>query len=541
MTQHHHAAVEIQSPDRTNSTLHGPRILLARLTWLVLVALSLGLFVSGILVQFSPQFKFGALAPGDPRFLGPQEILDLARFGLTLHTYQLLYNIMDLAFLLAYSAVAFLLVRRKSSDGMAIAVSAALVMYGASLTYSFQTLLQFAAVPSLFPKSLNALSTVSVPILAYLFPDGRFVPRWTRWLAGLWGLWALASLFLPLVDPASWPSGFEYLLFLVGLATAIYAQLYRYQRVSTPEQRQQTKWSVFGLGVAILGYAILPILSLVYPALLQPGPTRILYGLCFTLAVYLSQLAVPVSIGISILRYRLWDIDLVINRSLVYLIVTGIVVLLFEESSHLLQAFFQNVVRSDSPLSEFLPAVVVGLSLHPLSERTQEVVNRRFYRDKVDAQEAFEHFEREVRRIINLSDLLHLLLTRVSDLLHLSYCAVYLRNPDGQFQLAEANQLPPGEKVELPQDGSTLKQLESGCAISRPHEKIFPLLVPLTLPPVASSLQSDAPSLVAILALGPRYSGQGFSSEDQALLLEFADQVGTAIYVARLVSARPPT
>ncbi len=520
-----------------DTALHGARSVAARMLWAALVLLSFGLFASGILAQFMPQFSFGALVAGDPRHLGAEETQALVRLGLSLNAYRFLYVAIDLLFLIAYCAVPFIITWRKSNDWMALAVSAALVMYGATLTYSFQTLLEFLAVPSVLPRSLNILSTASVPILAYLFPDGRFIPRWTVWLAGFWGVWALVAVFFPALDPTYWPFMSGYLLFLFGLGTAIYAQVYRYRRVSTLEQRQQTKWVIFGFGMATLGYAILPILAIIFPSLTEPGAVRVFYGIGFTLSVYLFQLAVPISMGLSILRYRLWDIDLVINRSIVYLIVTGILLVVFNFTSHFLQKFFQSAIGSDSYLAQALPALFLAMTIRPLRDRTQSFVDHRFYREKVDIQTALLEFSHEMRRIVDLSVLLATLIDRVSDLLHVTRSAVYLRDSDGTFRLTQSRHLVAEAEAGL-RDLQVLERLENGLAVLRTDDGTFPLLIPLTLPPLMNRREPHASPLVAVLALGPRLSGQGYSREDQTLLLGLADQVGTAIYMTRMANER---
>ena len=510
-----------------------------RAAWVAQVALAAFLVVSGVSAQLADTFDFGSLGQGDPRYLGAQEAAALAQLGLSVDTYRSVYVAADIFLVVAYSVIPISLFLRKSKDWdwMAVAVSAALLIYGATLTLSFQTLLTTPSALVFPARFLNTLSTVSVPILAYLFPDGRFIPRWTRWLAAFWAVWALTSLFVPLVDPYNWPPLFLYLLDVIGLATALYAQVYRYRRVSTPEQRQQTKWVVYGFAVATGGYALLPLLSLLIPALMEAGRNRLLFGMAFLISSDLFQLAVPVAFSFAIMRYRLWDVDFLINRTAVYLIVTGATILVFEAVSTVFGRLFESVVGSDSPINLVAPGLVAAVTIQPIHHHTQEFIDRAFYREKVEAREAFLYFTHEVRQITTLPDALHLLVERVTKTLHLKWGAVYMRDKDGRFQLVDACNLAENDTnyiAEALLGRGAIERLEDGRVVSQPDSTIFSLLVPLTLPAMAKLKLPDAFGLAGILALGPRLSGQGYSKEDEALLLALADQVGTAIYMTRL-------
>src|SRR5262249_43547880 len=158
-------------------------------------------------------------------------------------------------------------------------------------------------------------------IVFYLFPDGRFVPRWTRWLA----LASLVTITLVALEPGGFMTPLFpvwFLGLLATLATSVAAQVYRYRRVSSPLQRQQTKWVVAGFAalliVSLIGFG--PVF--IFPSLspFQHGPLAPLYMIFILIpfSFVLPLCLLPVTIAFSMLRYRLWDLDLVINRSLVY-------------------------------------------------------------------------------------------------------------------------------------------------------------------------------------------------------------------------------
>ena len=148
-------------------------------------------------------------------------------------------------------------------------------------------------------------------ILVALFPNGRFAPRWMGWLLlGICLIDLPANLFPTM--PFSGP--IEAVFALSGFPLVAASMIYRYRRVSTPVERQQTKWVVFGVTLVFFTFMLWLIPQIVlFSSLSQPGS---LYDLIGHPLFLISTLAIPICIGIAILRYRLWDIDVLINKAL---------------------------------------------------------------------------------------------------------------------------------------------------------------------------------------------------------------------------------
>src|SRR5262249_41723716 len=203
------------------------------------------------------------------------------------------------------------------------------------------------------------------------FPSGRFVPRWTRWilvvvLAGL-----LLHMFFPTV---SLPSLLVWYLVLGEGAILVVTQLYRYRRVSGPLERQQTKWVVLGATVPAVFWIGGTALSLLFPALVNPtSPPGVLYLLALNTLGTGLVLLIPLSIGVAILRYRLWDIDTLINKALVYGPLTGLLGAVYAGLIIGLQALVSGLTGQTgaSPLIIVASTLTIAALVRPVRRRLQ--------------------------------------------------------------------------------------------------------------------------------------------------------------------------
>lgn len=256
----------------------------------------------------------------------------------------------------------------------------------------------------------------------YLFPDGRFVPRWTPALAAILGAWALIWITVPALDPFKWQGLARVLVMMGWYGTGGFAQVYRYVRVSRPVERQQTKWFVYGLTVGMLVMFVVIIADTIIPALSRPGLPGFLYGLLSTPVAYFFWTIVPLSLAIAVFRYRLDDIDVLINRTLVYGGLTGALALVYFAGVVLLQGAFraltsQALTGQESQLAIVASTLAIAGLIQPLRRRLQATIDRRFYRVKVDFRQTFLEFSREVRTLIDLPELLRVLVERTTGLL----------------------------------------------------------------------------------------------------------------------------
>jgi fumarate reductase subunit D len=276
------------------------------------------------------------------------------------------------------------------------------------------------------------LGLASLLLLLLVFPDGRFVPRWTRWVAALALVQLSADIFFPdslFVDP---PQALNVSAFLCLWAICLFAQVYRYRRVSGPIQRQQTKWLVFGVTalVVLLAGFLLPYAF--FPPLDRPGVLSLTYDLVGRAVVgSLAFLLIPMSIGVAILRYRLYDIDVVINRTLVYSLLTVALILVYVGSVVSLQRIFVALTGNDSQLSIVASTLAIAALFGPLRRRIQAFIDRRFYRKKYDARKTLEAFNARLRNETNLDALVRDLVAAVGETMQPEHVSVWLRPSPG--------------------------------------------------------------------------------------------------------------
>ena len=277
---------------------------------------------------------------------------------------------------------------------------------------------------------MSAIGQVSIGAFFLLFPSGRLVPRWMAVFLLLLILQTVSSLF-PLTSPFNantrpgWLTG---LLDVVSYAAIIFSQVYRYRRVSTPLQRQQTKWVVFGIITVAAGFIVLGLLFAVFfPEVNQPdSPYSLLQN------VYpLLTLLLPLSIGIAVLRYRLYDIDILINRTLVYGTLTASLALVYFG----LVIGLESLVRLFTGQVSQTPVVIVASTLaiaalfQPLRRRIQIIIDRRFYRRKYDAARTLAAFSATLRNEVDLHQLCEHLVAVVQETMQPAHVSLWLCSP----------------------------------------------------------------------------------------------------------------
>ncbi|MGI6208559.1 MAG: hypothetical protein ACOYEW_10135, partial [Anaerolineae bacterium] len=306
----------------------------------------------------------------------------------------------------------------RSGSGQITALLAAVVFVGYGARGATSSLVAQAGPHWVLAESaLELLARSALTVLVYVFPDGRFVPRATRWMAPLWILiwtpWALPDT-VPFAA-ANWPPLLGLFIQVLFPVSVVWAQVYRYRQTSNSKQREQTRWVVFG-GVSTLALSVLIQLPfLVVPELHVPGSARTAYILFTNGAWNLALMLAPITVGIAILRYRLYDIDIIINRTLVYGTLTALMAGLFAAVIALSQRLLASVTGQTSLTATIMATLVVVSAFTPVKNRLQEAVDKRFkgapesvrqlqqFGDQIRARLAPVNDRQVVRRLLELA------------------------------------------------------------------------------------------------------------------------------------------
>jgi signal transduction histidine kinase len=474
------------------AVLGRPRWLVA--AWVSLFAISmlaLVLFVLGTPAYFARFYSLPTACLDE--CLTPAKVQALHTLGIPITAYAAYWTAVNLLFALVYFAVAALIFWRRSHDQMALFASFFLVALGTSFPDIPNALVANHPAWWLPVTFVDTLGLPSLAVFFFLFPTGRFVPQWTRWMAvGFAALYALSAFFPD--SPFSfknWPHLLTILIPLAVVGSLVFAQVYRYRRVSTPEEQQQTKWVVFGATIALLGFLLLGLLP---PRFISVNHLALLPSLILTTSIYLLLLLIPLSVALAILRYRLWNIDSIVNRTLVYGGLTACVIGLYALVIGALGTLFQ--AQGNAAIS-LLATGLIAMLFSPLRDRLQQAVNRLMYGERDEPYRVISRLGQRLEATLAPDAVLPTIVEAVAQSLKLPYVAITLKHRSA-FAIAASYGTPTDEQVRLPLIYHT--------------EQIGELI------------------------LAPRGPSETFSPADRELLSNLARQAGVAAHAVRLTA-----
>jgi predicted Ser/Thr protein kinase len=332
----------------------------------------------------------------------------LQGLGLSTTFYATYQTVLVVLLAMAFAAAGIIISWFKSDDWLALLVAFTLIGQGAN---AFGPLQKMAAIPAFeIPvRFVIAMVLMGLPLSCYLFPDGRIQKRWMLYVAGFWFVWLMISVFwhsLPLnIFERGGNATLRYLLsLLMVLSTGIYAQVYRYRTTDSPTKREQLKWIVFGIAVGILmGIGVNLFLNFFELAKPSAETYLVVDMLTQTLSV-VAQFTVPVAVVFSILKYRLYDIELVINRSIIYGLLTLVLAAIFGILLFGLQSVYRAITKQDNPptIAVVISTIAVSSIFQPTRKILRRFVNRKLYGMDVDFEE-IERRHEKMDKVANLS------------------------------------------------------------------------------------------------------------------------------------------
>jgi signal transduction histidine kinase len=377
----------------------------------------------------------------------------------------------------------------RSDDWMALfaALVMTVVLVGASLPV---LTLANSLHSGTYPYGLDvwiALVFSLLILFLYLFPAGRFPSRFITGLALLLGLWMVLGLLdrslLPWYLPRS-----SYISIVLGwTVTGVFSLGYRY-RQSGARQREQIGWIVWGAGASAVG-----LILQIIPLLFNPeGSTRLLYDFVLYPLGQVLKAALPLSIAFAILRYRLWNIEIILNRVLVYGSLSVLTMLGYLGTIFVLHVFFTGL---SNPVISFVATGFIAILFEPLRQRLQRAVNRWMYGERDDPYAVLSRLVKTLENTPSAGEVLPSIAETIGHSLKIPYVALWL-DQDGKETLAASYGM---EKAD----------------------------------PVSFSLVYQGET-IGRLDVARRAPGEEFSEADRRLIENIAQQAGAAAQTVRL-------
>jgi hypothetical protein len=477
--------------------------------------------------------RTGNQAPRDLTIIRSRLYLQASeRFHIPFNVLKMALLVLGITSIFGFGVISLLIFIKRSEDWMAFLIALALLTFAA-----ISDILFFGAerieLTALY-YFLDSIGSFLPALLLFLFPNGHFVPAWTRSFARLLFLWAIASFFLLTFAPSWWPEHLTFWLWMAFFVIGVAAQIYRFHYISKPVERQQIKWIVIGFPFAVLAnmaYYLLPD----FPIGSLTGAERVFLADVLFAVSRVTNLSVAIGLGLAVARYKLWDTDFYVNRTWVYGTVTGLLAIVWWLSVELLQFVldrFTSLESQSSPVvAALLSSIQVAALFRPARDGVEKWINARFYKDRVDFTKVILELRPENWQFISVKDMVEVLTVTTASLLESTISAVYSYR-DGTIHLISVRGIAAAQARRLKISQTNTFDLQHGKIVQLKENNLFTLLIPLIVP------RRRVHDLIGILALGPRVANRGYSRDHLNDLKHLGEHAGTAIYFLQLNEKR---
>ncbi|TMD57761.1 MAG: GAF domain-containing sensor histidine kinase [Chloroflexi bacterium] len=419
------------SPDWDGVQLRGRWLLLARLLWIMVVLVFLSYFLFFLVTTFSSHWVQVRAA------FDVENFWNILRF-----TDDLIVAVLCPLLWCAIGTFLFWQTWNKEKQPVALIVlfvSLTLITTGLALASALDPKIgissgldpELSLPPSLataiplesIPIRLHLLSNAFLLLLLFLFPDGRFVPRWMLMPVCIFLILSVCPILFPAWSLTSWI--IQHRLPLEALITALglISQFYKYRWVSPPSQRRRVRWAVLGLLVLAGGDLIQHVIFAVL------GMTPLTIFLVRTPFAF-ALLFFPLAISVALLRDRLWESTPLIRHILVaglliaclvvvYMLIVGGLAWLLQDASY--------------PLIALLATVVIALLFHAMFGRLDRGVNRLYYGERDDPYVFFSRLGRHIQAAFVPQDVLLRIVETIAQALKLPFVAIAIANGQGPY------------------------------------------------------------------------------------------------------------
>lgn len=396
-----------------------------RIAWLLLLALSIGLFAQGILVRVGELQQPCMAGPSVCHgrwLLTPEDMSRLQTAGAAPSLYAAVQTLKWVFFSALWTAVGAIIFARKSRELMAVVVAFFLMLFPTSWDGLLSGLARAAPIYAFPTQIISILTTLALPMFLSLFPDGRFAPRWTRWVA----LVAAANSLFPVVFPETTEalSGPQSIIAILSYLVLIGAQVIRYRRYSSREDRTRTRLVLFGLAAS--GIFLVAILSFLGGLLnFDDVFTNVASQITYQVALGM----IPLSIGVAILRHRLFDIDIVIRRTVAYAIISAALAIIYLGANIVAQGIISALGGQRNEVAIVASTLAVAALFSPVRRRVQDAIDRRFNRQRYDADKIVADFAEYAARETDLAALQARIVGVVAETIQPKQVSLWVRQP----------------------------------------------------------------------------------------------------------------
>lgn len=349
----------------------------------------------------------------------PFTLETLNRYHLSPRSYAFGLVLNDVWLGLLYFAAAMILFLKSKRDIIACLAVLALVTYGST----FPALLYIASdgSPAMerWTEIIGSVGRLALFLFLLLFPNGRLISRWLFAIFIPFSLIQIASLSLPETsfDLLKWPNHVRIAYYGVMIIAAVYSQIYRYRKLSTIEMRQQTKWVVYGAAISFIGFFIMSGFIV-----LLPNQTPVHY-LTFNVLLHMFVSVVPLTLSFAVLRQRLWDIDPLVNRTILYGSLSLSIVVIYSFTVMYLGNLFQS---EGNYFISLAAASIVAVLFGPLKVYLQKLVNRYMKGKHDDPYSILVGLGNRLIQPIAPEEMLRVITETVQDALRLPYVGISL-------------------------------------------------------------------------------------------------------------------
>lgn len=371
-------------------------------------------------------------------------------------------------------------------------------------------------------------------LIFYLFPTGQWLSKNWRWgavlLATAFGVFIFAATFSAQAEDLDgthvFPNPIGFLpeevvggliavmgFFLISAAILSLVSVFLRYRRSAATERAQMRWLFIAGAFFVINYSI---------GFLLTGYSE---GALSNVLFIASVLAIPISIGIAILRYRLWDIDVVINRSIVYGVLTTVLAALFAGTAALLSQLAKAAFGEEMQQAAAAVAAIVVASLFtPIRTRVENAINRRLFPENIDLSQGLIELNPNLWNWLSLPRILESTLEHLEAIYAHEVSAIYLKHSPGDYRPAMARGIAKGELAAYQPSPAEQDQLAHKRGLLNDTDKPFVLTIPIYL------ARRKGAELIGVLRLGKRKQGRGFSGGDVKTLAAFGARLAEPIY-----------